>query len=37
MIDWAFVWTLVVAFVICLVIYYIERMIWEAMTRNRRR
>jgi hypothetical protein len=43
MIDWDFVWTLVVAFTICLVIYYVEKALWQAITgrnrtgRNRRR
>ena len=37
MINWDQVWTLVVAFVICLIIYYVEKMLWGAISgRNRR-
>ena len=37
MIDWDMVWTLVVTFVICLVIYYVEKALWYAITSGRRR
>jgi hypothetical protein len=37
MINWDNVWTLVVAFVICLVIYYVEKMLWGAIKSGTRR
>ena len=37
MINWDSVWTLVVTFVICLVIYYVEKMLWGAITSRRNR
>ncbi len=37
MINWDNVWTLVVAFVICLVIYYVEKMLWGAIKSAGRR
>lgn len=37
MINWDNVWTLVVVFVICLVIYYIGKMIWNAIKSGGRR
>jgi hypothetical protein len=37
MISWESVWTLVVAFVICLVIYYVEKALWGAFKSGGRR